>query len=65
MKRKNLDEHVVAIIKLARRLGYPYDVIAAFFVINQGRIADIMMGRIGPEIPPAKRLPPDFPPLPA
>lgn len=52
---------VVGIIKLARELGYKYEVIASYFVINQGRIADVMMGRIGPGVPPARGLPADFP----
>jgi len=56
-----IDDAVVAIIKLARRLGYKYEVIASYFVINQGRIADVMMGRIGPDVTPASTLPPDFP----
>lgn len=53
----------VAVIKRARKLGYKYDQIAAYFVINQGRIADVMMGRIGPDVPMADQLPPDFPML--
>ena len=52
---------IVAIIKLARALGYKYETIASYFVINQGRIADVMKGRIGSNIPAAKNLPPDFP----
>jgi hypothetical protein len=52
---------VVAVIKLARALGYKYEVIASYFVINQGRIADVMKGRIGPHVSPATTLPPDFP----
>jgi len=55
--------HIVAVIKLARALGYKYEVIASYFVINQGRIADVMKGRIGPNVTPAKSLPPDFPAL--
>jgi hypothetical protein len=58
-----LSATVVAVIKLARRLGYKYEVIASYFVINQGRIADVMKGRIGPNIPPADQLPGDFPAL--
>ena len=59
--KERLPAAVVAVIKLARQLGYKYEVIASYFVINQGRIADVMKGRIGPEIAPAKGLPPDFP----
>jgi len=58
---RQLPESVVAVIKLARRLGYKYEVIASFFVINQGRIADVMKGRIRPDVPPASELPPGFP----
>ncbi|MBX9824733.1 MAG: hypothetical protein K2Y27_07030 [Xanthobacteraceae bacterium] len=60
---KHISDDAVAIIKLARALGYKYEVIAAYFVINQGRIADIVKGRIGPSIPQAKDLPSDFPHL--
>jgi hypothetical protein len=59
--RTRLNDGVVAVIKLARRLGYKYEIIASYFVINQGRIADVMMGRIGPDIAPASQLPADFP----
>jgi hypothetical protein len=58
-----LDETAVAVIKKARNLGYKYDAIAAYYVINQGRIADVMKGRIGPSVPPADQLPDDFPAL--
>jgi len=50
-----------AIIKLARKMGIPYDQIAAYFIINQGRIADVVKGRLYPLVPPADRLPSDFP----
>ncbi|HEY2709378.1 MAG TPA: hypothetical protein VGI95_15115 [Caulobacteraceae bacterium] len=60
---ERLPAAAVAVIKLARKLGYKYEVIASYFIINQGRIADVMMGRIGPDIPPASDLPPDFPAL--
>jgi hypothetical protein len=62
MKTK-LDASVIAIIKLARSLGYKYETIAAYFVINQGRIADVMCGRIGRDVAPAAKLPNDFPEL--
>ena len=52
-----------AIIKLARKLGYNYATIASYLVINQGRIADVMKGRVFPDVPPALDLPPDFPAL--
>ena len=50
-----------AIIKLARNKGIPYVPIATYFTINQGRIADVMKGRLYPLVPPAKALPADFP----
>lgn len=62
MQDRKLTADMVPIIKLARMLKYNYARIAAYFQINQGRIADVMMGRRFPEIPPAKALPPDFPP---
>jgi hypothetical protein len=52
---------MVPVIKLARGLKYNYARIAAYFEINQGRIADVMLGRRFPEIPPANELPADFP----
>lgn len=60
---RHKDPEVVGVIKLARQMGYKYDVIASYYVINQGRIADVMMGRIGPDVPPADALPADFPTL--
>ncbi|WP_020184795.1 hypothetical protein [Methylopila sp. 73B] len=62
-KKKELHPRIVAWIKLARSMGYGYVPIAAYFVINQGRIADVMKGRMSPEVPPAAHLPPDFPAL--
>ncbi len=56
-----LPNEVVAAIKCARSRGYKYEVIASYYVINQGRIADVVKGRIGPHIAPADDLPPDFP----
>lgn len=61
--RKEVPPHVAAVIKLARSMGYPYTPIASFFCINFGGIADVMMERIHPEVPPASRLPDGFPPL--
>lgn len=61
--RTGMPAKVVAEIKTARAMGYKYEVIASYFVLNQGRIADVMKGRIGPNIPPAASLPPDFPAL--
>ncbi|PLR28920.1 hypothetical protein SGCZBJ_00320 [Caulobacter zeae] len=61
--RKEITPNMVGVIKYARALGYKYQQIAAYYVINQGGIADVMKGRIGPEIPPASILPTDFPAL--
>ncbi len=61
MKSKDVTPAIAAVIKLARKLGYKYPQIASFYVINQGRIADVMKGRICPEIPAADQLPPGFP----
>ncbi len=60
---KYVTPEIAAVIKLARKLGYKYPPIAAFFVINQGRIADVMKGRIYPDVSPADKLPPGFPAL--
>lgn len=62
MKDRVLTPDMVPVIKLARMLGYNYSLIAAYFRINQGRIADVMKGRRFPGIPPAASLPADFPP---
>ncbi|WP_244559985.1 hypothetical protein [Ensifer aridi] len=53
---------MVPIIKLARIKKIPYSWISGYYAgLNFGRIADVMKGRMFPEIPPAKQLPPDFP----
>lgn len=62
MKDRELTPDMVPAIKLARSLKINYSVIASYFVINQGRIADVMKGRRFPHIPPATQLPADFPP---
>lgn len=54
---------MAAVIKLARRLGYKYEVIASYYVLNQGRVADVMMGRKFPDVAPASELPQGFPAL--
>ncbi|MAN72994.1 MAG: hypothetical protein CME84_02745 [Henriciella sp.] len=59
--RKEITPEIASVIKLARSKGYKYAPIASYYCINQGGIADVMKGRIGPNIPPAKQLPPDFP----
>lgn len=54
---------MAAIIKRARHMGYNYETIASYFVINQGRIADVMKKRLWPDVAPASELPADFPAL--
>lgn len=57
-----LTPKIISEIKLARARGYKYEQIAAYYVINQGRIADTVYGRIGAGVPSAIELPADFPP---
>lgn len=61
MQDNKVTPEMVPVIKLARALKYNYARIASYFQINQGRIADVMKGRIHPEINAAAKLPPDFP----
>jgi hypothetical protein len=61
MHDRKLTPDMVPVIKLARDLDFNYARIAAYFEINQGRIADVMKGRSFPDIPPAINLPDDFP----
>jgi hypothetical protein len=61
MQDRKVTPEMVPVIKLARIQKYNYARIASYFQINQGRIADVMMGRRFPEIPPAQELPSDFP----
>lgn len=61
MHDQKLTPEMVPVIKLARGLKYNYARIAAYFEINQGRIADVMKGRRFPNIPAADTLPEDFP----
>jgi hypothetical protein len=61
MKDRKVTPDMVPVIKLARNLDFNYARIASYFQINQGRIADVMMGRKFPDIPPASTLPSDFP----
>ena len=63
MKDRRVSAEMAAIIKLPRELGYNYSVVGSYLGINQGRIADVMKGRLFPDTPPASSLPPDFPPL--
>jgi len=61
MHDRKVTPEMVPVIKLARAEKYNYARIASYFQINQGRIADVMKGRLFPDIPPAATLPTDFP----
>ncbi|MBZ9893418.1 hypothetical protein LB545_03610 [Mesorhizobium sp. BR1-1-6] len=61
MHDRKVTPDMVPVIKLARDLDYNYAIIASYYQINQGRIADVMKGRLFPDIPPAVALPADFP----
>ena len=53
---------MAAVIKLARSLKIPYSWISGYyFGLNFGRIADVVSGRRFREVPPADKLPADFP----
>jgi hypothetical protein len=55
--------HSVGVVKLALRYGYHQHIIAGYFGDNQGRVSEAKNGVKWSEIPPADRLPADFPPL--
>ncbi len=62
MQDRPLTPDMVPVIKLARAQNIPYSWISGYYKgLNFGRIADVMKGRKYPKIPPAKKLPPDFP----
>lgn len=62
MHDRKVTPDMVPVIKLARRMQIPYSWISAYYAgLNFGRIADVMQGRLYPEIPPAQHLPTDFP----
>jgi hypothetical protein len=61
MHDRKVTPDMVPVIKLARTLKYNYARIASYFQINQGRIADVMKGRLFPDIPAGNNLPTDFP----
>lgn len=61
MQDRKVTPEMVPVIKRARALKYNYARIASYFQINQGRIADVMKGRLYPDIPAATNLPLDFP----
>ena len=58
-----LTSEEIAVTKRARMLGYLNHHIAAYYGINQGRIAEVNTGHRGAAIPPAATLPADFPKL--
>jgi hypothetical protein len=59
---QTLTEGEVAIVKRARLAGYVNHEIAAYFGVNQGRIAEINTGEVGGHVKPAPGLPERFPP---
>ena len=62
MKDRYVTPEMAAVIKLARMLKIPYSWITGYYPgLNFGRIADVVAGRLFPEVPPAAALPPDFP----
>ncbi len=61
MQDRKVTPDMVPVIKLAREKKVNYARIASYYVINQGRIADVVKGRLFPDIPPAAELPADFP----
>lgn len=62
MKGQPLTEVEIAIVKRARREGYVNHEIAAYFGVNQGRIAEINTGEVAAHVEPVEALPADFPP---
>jgi hypothetical protein len=63
MRKTKLTDEVIAVIKRARLLGYANHVIASYFWINQGRVAEVNTGQRGASVKPAPALPADFPAL--
>ncbi|ADP70887.1 hypothetical protein Rvan_1637 [Rhodomicrobium vannielii ATCC 17100] len=61
MQDRKVTPDMVPVIKLARQMKINYARIASYYVINQGRVADVVKGRLFPNIPPASQLPADFP----
>lgn len=62
VKGQRLTEDEIAVAKRARLGGYVNHEIAAYFGVNQGRIAEINTGEVGAHVAPAPALPGDFPP---
>ena len=53
---------IASVIKLARSLDIPYSWITGYYKgLNFGRIADVMKGRLFPNVAAANSLPVDFP----
>jgi len=62
MQDRKVTPDMVPVIKLARQQNIPYSWISGYYPgLNFGRIADVVKGRRFPDIPPANKLPPDFP----
>lgn len=62
MRDCKVTAEMAAVIKLARKLRIPYSWICGYyFGLNFGRIADVVGGRLFPDVPPAAALPADFP----
>lgn len=57
-----LTPEMIAVTKRARLMGYFNHIIASYFRVNQGRIAEVNTGKRGAGIAPADALPDDFPP---
>ncbi len=62
MHDRTVTAEMAAVIKLARSQNIPYSWITGYFPgLNFGRIADVMAGRLFPDVPPAPDFPTDFP----
>lgn len=62
MHDRKVTPEMASNIKLARNRKIPYSWITGYYAgLNFGRIADVMKGRLFPEVPPAQQLPSDFP----
>ena len=62
MNDRKVTPDMVPVIKLARIQKIPYSWISGYYPgLNFGRIADVMKGRLFPDVLPATTLPPDFP----
>ena len=62
MRDRKVTAEMAAIIKRARALKIPYSWITGYYAgLNFGRIADVMEGRLFPEVQPTADLPADFP----